>query len=229
MKNSGNSNTSDLLVRSITDLLLANTSEERAKAARALGETHSKTAMTYLIKALADQAAEVRLAAVDSLAEIGDPAGIDPLKTLLDTETDPAVSRSAILTAISRIESAAARQNRPAETVTVSKLVEPFYRAIERTVGRSQRSSMPASDAPTVGGNGEAQGFSKSVFHENVQFEDARHKQRNLEEIYRREAEERELMEKARRQANDEASRRTEEVLGSLQSDEESLPSSNRA
>lgn len=223
MKNSGSPNLSDLLVKSITDLLLAQTSEERVQAARALGETRSKTAISYLIKALADEAAEVRLAAVNSLAEIGGLASIDALKTLLDTETDPAVSRSVILNAISRIESAAARQSRPAETVTASKLIEPVYREIQRTVAYSPPTSMPATDASAFRGAEDRSRLSNSVFHESAQFDEAREKQLGLGEAYRRAAEERELLEKARRQAHEDASRRAEEVLRSLQSDEESL------
>jgi hypothetical protein len=179
--------------------------------------------MNYLIKALADKAAEVRLAAVNSLAEMGDPASIDALKTLLDTETDPAVSRAAILNAISRIESAAARQNLRSEPVTLPKLVEPFYQEAERAAGRSQYDSVLASDLPTTGDNSNGRHFSNSVFHESVQSREARHQQQGLEEIYRREAEEREQLEKARRRSYDEASRRTEEILHALQADEESL------
>jgi len=66
----------DLLVTAVSDLLIEDSPAHRAEAARRLGRTNSKFAVWYLIQALSDQAPEVRLAAVEALGEIADPAAI---------------------------------------------------------------------------------------------------------------------------------------------------------
>src|SRR5882762_775105 len=91
----------DQLVTGVRDLLSGNSVELRAEAARNLGRTHSKIAAWYLIEVLSDPAPEVRLAAVEALGEIGDPAAIEPLSKLLDSET--LIDRSIILRAMDRL------------------------------------------------------------------------------------------------------------------------------
>src|SRR4051812_34875785 len=80
-------NLSDLLVRSVSDLLMGETPAQRVVAARSLGRIRSRAAVRYLIQALTDEAPDVRLAAAENLAEIGDAAAIEPLKKLLEKET----------------------------------------------------------------------------------------------------------------------------------------------
>jgi hypothetical protein len=73
---------------------------ERAAAARSLGFVKDKSATMHLVVALEDDAPEVRQAAVESLAELRDPAAVEPLKSLLKRERDRKVSRSLIKRAI---------------------------------------------------------------------------------------------------------------------------------
>ena len=72
---------SDVLTTAVTDLLVGDSSAKRAEAARRLGRTHSKFAVTYLIQGLSDKAPDVRLAAVEALGEIGDQGAVDPKRT----------------------------------------------------------------------------------------------------------------------------------------------------
>src|SRR5947208_3374537 len=97
----------ELLVNAARDLRLGPTAADRAEAARRLGRSHSRVAVTYLIDALNDAAPEVRSAAVEALGEIRDRAAIEPLQSLLDRETSQLVSKDAIVAAIDQIEAAA--------------------------------------------------------------------------------------------------------------------------
>jgi len=100
MNQNGENNPSDLLINSATELLIGASPAQRAEAARNLGRIGNRLAATYLIQSLSDKAPEVRLAAVRVLADLGDPAAIEPLSKLLVSETSPMVDRSAILGAL---------------------------------------------------------------------------------------------------------------------------------
>src|ERR1051325_8271377 len=217
MNTSGSPNLSDLLVRSISDLLAGNTPEQRADAAVRLGQTRSRAAVSYLIKALADTAPEVRLAAVNSLGEIGDPASIDPLKRLLESETSELVSRAAILSAISKAEQPKPELSTRPQTATLNDLLGASYQKIESTL-RAPSAALKPSDAESEIGR-----YADNVFRETVALGDASQKRQHLDEVYRHAAEQRELLEQTRRRAYEEARRHAEEVLRSLEADEESL------
>ncbi len=64
---------------SVERLRTANSSNERADAARAIGMTGNRLGNVHLIAALFDDAAEVRDAATDALAQLGDPANSSSL------------------------------------------------------------------------------------------------------------------------------------------------------
>ncbi|HEV2903617.1 MAG TPA: HEAT repeat domain-containing protein, partial [Pyrinomonadaceae bacterium] len=94
----------DLLVTAVSDLRIGHTAAQRAEAAHKLGRAQSRIAVSYLIEALSDSAPEVRNAAVEALGEICDQAAIDPLRSLLDRETSPVVSKAKIRQVIGRIK-----------------------------------------------------------------------------------------------------------------------------
>ena len=96
-------NPSDILVNTVTELLIGKSSAQRAEAARNLGRTGNRIAATYLIQGLSDRSPEVRLAAVEVLADLGDSRAIGPLSQLLDTETSPLVDRSVIIEALAAL------------------------------------------------------------------------------------------------------------------------------
>jgi hypothetical protein len=82
------------------DLRTANAPAERASAARSLGLARDRAATPHLVAALEDPSPEVRRAAVESLADIGDPEAQAPLESLLGREKDRKVPRGLIRRAI---------------------------------------------------------------------------------------------------------------------------------
>src|SRR5215510_4182739 len=82
------------------DLRVADSDNERAAAARRLSFVHDHEATPHLIGALADPAPDVRRASVEALMELGDPAAIGPLNSLMQTENDRKVPRTLIKRAI---------------------------------------------------------------------------------------------------------------------------------
>jgi HEAT repeat protein len=90
----------DYLDEATRILRTADAPAERAAAARSLGYVQDKSTTPHLIAALEDDVPEVRRAAVESLAELRDPAAVQPLKSLLKNERDRKVSRSLIKRAI---------------------------------------------------------------------------------------------------------------------------------
>jgi HEAT repeat protein len=90
----------DYLDEATRKLRTADAPAERAASARSLGYVQDKSTTPHLIAALEDKEPEVRRAAVESLAELGDPAAVQPLKSLLKGERDRKVSRSLIKRAI---------------------------------------------------------------------------------------------------------------------------------
>jgi hypothetical protein len=81
-------------------LRTADAPAERAAAARSIGYAKDKTTTPHLVAALEDEAPEVRRAAVESLAELNDPAAVEPLKALLARERDRKVPKNLIRHAI---------------------------------------------------------------------------------------------------------------------------------
>jgi HEAT repeats len=105
----------DYLDEATRQLRTAEAPAERAAAARSLGYVQDKSTTMHLVVALEDAAPEVRRAAVESLAELRDPAAVQPLKSLLKRERDRQVSRSLIKRAI---EASAAAAVEGEETTT---------------------------------------------------------------------------------------------------------------
>jgi hypothetical protein len=82
------------------DLRIADSSNERAAAARRLSFVHEREATPHLIGALDDPAPDVRRAAVEALMDLRDPAAIGALNSLMQTENDRKVPRTLIKHAI---------------------------------------------------------------------------------------------------------------------------------
>ncbi len=82
------------------DLRTADSENERAAAARRLSFVQDREATPHLIGALADSSPDVRRAAVEALMDLRDPAAIQPLNSLLQTESDRKVPRNLISQAI---------------------------------------------------------------------------------------------------------------------------------
>lgn len=82
------------------DLRIAESSNERAAAARRLSFVHDREATPHLTGALDDSSPDVRRAAVEALMDLKDPAAIGPLNSLMQTENDQKVPRTLIKHAI---------------------------------------------------------------------------------------------------------------------------------
>ena len=82
------------------DLRIAESSNERAAAARRLSFVHDREATPHLIAALDDSSPDVRRAAVEALMDLRDPAAIAALNSLMQTENDRRVPRDLIKHAI---------------------------------------------------------------------------------------------------------------------------------
>jgi hypothetical protein len=109
------------------DLRTAESSNERAAAARRLSFVHEREATPHLIGALDDPSPDVRRAAVEALMDLRDPAAIGPLNSLMQTENDRKVPRPLIKHAID-----ACATNTPAEysapassSIAPPKILEP--------------------------------------------------------------------------------------------------------
>ncbi len=81
-------------------LRTAESPAERASAARSLGLVRDTASTPHLIAALDDPAPEVRRAAVESLAEVRDPAAVAPLEALRTREKNRGVPKTLIQHAI---------------------------------------------------------------------------------------------------------------------------------
>lgn len=73
---------------------------QRASAAHALSLLRDRAATPHLIAALEDPSAEVRRTSVEALAELRDPAALEPLEALRWRETSRQVPRALIMRAI---------------------------------------------------------------------------------------------------------------------------------
>src|SRR6266404_9454693 len=106
MNELGAEDLTDLLVTGVRDLRIGDTDAKRAEAASKLGSARSSLAVGYLVEGLSDRSAEVRRAVVEALGEIGDATALEPLRSLLDKETDPLLQSDTILDAIAKIRAA---------------------------------------------------------------------------------------------------------------------------
>src|ERR1051325_357351 len=191
-----NNSLADVLVNAIRDLRLATSVAQRVRAVQSLVSIRSQVAAGYLIDALSDNSPEVRAAAVEALAELENPSALGPLRALLEHETSPEVSRSAISNAMGRIESAIAVTPAVSQTYT-ARPPAPKVNATSNTAPTNVEGALDRMGA-----------------------EEARQR---LEDVYRRAAEERQLIEQARRRSAEETRRRLEEEQARLQAEEESL------
>ena len=110
------------------DLRVADSSNERAAAARRLSFVHEREATPHLVGALQDPSPDVRRAAVEALMDVRDPAAIAPLNTLLQTENDRKVPRTLIKHAIDACATAAPQ---PPESSSLMPAVAPPSTASE--------------------------------------------------------------------------------------------------
>src|SRR6185437_4939193 len=185
----------DVLVTAIRDLRFGTSVAQRVRAVQSLASVRSQVAAGYLIDALSDDAPEVRATAVEALAELENPSALEPLRSLLERETNPNVDR-AISDAIDQIETAL---------------------AIKSAAGPAGGARPPAPRLDATSNTASARVDSAL---DQLGAEEACQR---LEDVYRRAAEERQLLEQARRRSADETRRRLEEEQARLQAEEESL------
>ena len=77
----------------------------RQRAVTLLGMQRGAEAVTTLVTALSDRSSDVRIAAIDALAEVGDPAAIPPLEALAKRSARSAYQAKRIEVAIAKIHS----------------------------------------------------------------------------------------------------------------------------
>ena len=225
MNQNGENNPSDLLVNSATELLIGASPAQRAEAARNLGRIGNKLAATYLIQSLSDKAPEVRLAAVRVLADLGDPAAIEPLSRLLASETSPLVDRSAILGALAVLR----RRDSPAALPAEVNPSEPAYPS---PIDLQTTDDLQADDPLVQSFSDFTESWpSKEDAVETSNLPEASsaapvlrdYEEELLAESCGRAATERQKLEEARRRSNEEASRRAAEELLRLETEAESI------
>jgi hypothetical protein len=180
-----------------------------------------------LIQGLYDKAPEVRLAAVEVLADLGDPAAIGPLNKLLDIETSPLVDRSAIMAALELLRGTDAADSPPAEVKSLELVSAP---AIDPDTSDPIPADNPENhnilDLPEVRPSEEATietsapAPASAISVSPVVADDDGEL---LAQSYRRAAAERQQLEAARRRSNEEASRRAAEELFRLEAEAESI------
>ncbi len=140
----------DYLDEATRQLRTAEAPAERAAAARSLGYVQDKATTLHLVVALEDEAPEVRRAAVESLAELRDPAALQPLKSLLKRERDRKVSRSLIKRAI---EASAAVEEEETTTLTAAAPApetETVTLEAPPVIGQADVASIAETETPTL-------------------------------------------------------------------------------
>ena len=134
-----------------SDLRTADSPSERAEAARKLGIANNREAVAHLVASLEDGAPEVRKAAVESLAQIGDPSAIVALNELLLREKSRQLPAAVIRDAINSI---AVKEKRP--TASGSPAVEmPVSETRAREIAVPQVPEPVKTEKPAVPGKRE--------------------------------------------------------------------------
>ena len=85
------------------DLLMEDSAANRVAAARKLAKSGNRSATSYLIAALSDSSLEVRIAAAESLGQLGDLAEMTHLRDLLARGTQNETEQRVISEAIHSI------------------------------------------------------------------------------------------------------------------------------
>jgi len=93
----------DDFAQATQDLLMESSSPDRASAARKLAKFGKSSAVPYLIAALSDNSQEVRLAAAESLGQLGDSSTIGHLKDLLTRQYHSEMEERIVAAAIHSI------------------------------------------------------------------------------------------------------------------------------
>ncbi|MGZ8846353.1 MAG: HEAT repeat domain-containing protein, partial [Pyrinomonadaceae bacterium] len=119
------------------DLLMEDSADKRAAAARRLASLGRPLASPYLIAALSDNEPVVRQAAVESLAHLGDSEAIAPLQDLLSRASGDAVLQHAISQAIHSISSRTANVS-----ITEPLIEKVFSRPDQEELLRSEEDAL---------------------------------------------------------------------------------------
>jgi HEAT repeat protein len=146
----------DYLDEATRNLRIADAPAERAAAARSLGYVKDKSATPHLVAALEDDAPEVRRAAVEALAELRDPAAVEPLQLLLARERDRKVSKNLIKRAIEASKAVEEEEETPTLTTSAPALTEvEAAEAVEAVevppvIGEAELPASAEAETPTL-------------------------------------------------------------------------------
>jgi hypothetical protein len=233
----------DYLDEATKSLRTADAPAERAAAARALGYVKDRSTTPHLVAALEDEAPEVRRASVEALADLHDPAAVQPLHDLLVRERDRKVPKNLIKNAIEASTLIEAEETPTLEAEPPTLEAEP---PSVDAADVAQAEVAPTEVAPTEVASTEVAGelvtaAAPLVVEEVVTAEDEAAARRQAEEAARQHAEEEEQRraeeerlraeaearvkaeaEEARQQAEAEA-RRIAEAEAQRQAEEERL------
>ncbi|MCA1630353.1 MAG: HEAT repeat domain-containing protein, partial [Acidobacteria bacterium] len=127
------------------DLQSAEAPAQRASAAHALSLLRDRTTTSHLVAALEDPSSDVRRASVEALAELRDPAALEPLEALRWRETSRQVPRTLILRAIEACTPVA--EETEAAPTPESKTVTP---EVVAPVGAQTAEAITAPEAATA-------------------------------------------------------------------------------
>ncbi|MDT7540331.1 MAG: hypothetical protein QOE33_235 [Acidobacteriota bacterium] len=127
---------------------------QRASAAHALSLLREHAATPHLVAALEDPSAEVRRVSVEALAELRDPAALEPLEALRWRETSRQVPRALIMRAVEACTPAAEEIDLTGErerekidaadaTAAAAKAAEPDTAVVEKTEAQTLVESEP--------------------------------------------------------------------------------------
>ncbi|HKR01361.1 MAG TPA: HEAT repeat domain-containing protein, partial [Pyrinomonadaceae bacterium] len=211
------------------NLRTADAPAERAASARSLGYVHDRSVTPHLVAALDDESPEVRRAAVESLAELKDPAAVESLKSLLERERDRKVPKNLIKRAI---EASVAVEEEEEEAPTLEAQIpaveaEPSSAALADVSSPEIVPGLISAAAPLVTEEVDAEA-QEAARREAEAAEEAARQQAAEEEAARQRAEEEERArvaaeEEQRRQAEAEAERlrAAEEEQRRVQEEEE--------
>jgi HEAT repeats len=165
--------------QAVQDLRTGKTPAERAAAARSLGLVGNQRATTDLIAAMFDDDVEVRNAAGEALAQIGDPSvSQTPANEVQTTPTESPVTAAAVPT--ESIESEGAVADSPVSSEAVpTEVAEPI--PAEEAAGEITPESESPNAGPDAGGNVEVDDEQLVLQEHGIQ-EDIERYQRQLVE-----------------------------------------------